>query len=269
MTRRRAVMIGALALVAALAIVTFTTRSARVHASSETHRVELANGIAIEGRIVPLQPGEYLIQSSDESLIVSTGDMRRIDGEPMASHAIPASGDAVFVQETFEDVGPSGAVEVHSVLVHRNDGQRVVASLSWGLAPHEERFLSSYRLVDAFGNELSIEVTDRSGGGKRLRAALPRPILPGETMRATSIYLDEESVWPEQDGTWVYRNAGDYPDNRLVTRSVLLPAGAEILSVTPEPLHRLESGGRWLVVWRRYFARGEMLPWEVRWSLPS
>jgi hypothetical protein len=95
---------------------------------------------------------------------------------------------------------------------------------------------------------------------------LPRPVLPGETLQFTIVYQQKEGV--HRDGeSWIYRHRGDYPDDRLVTRSVQLPAGAEVLSVNPEPLHQVTSEGGTLIIWRRYFVKGEVMPWEIRYKV--
>ena len=181
---------------------------------------------------------------------------------------VPVTDRVERLQETFEDVGTNGEIELHSMIRMTNGGPAVLSSLNWGLAPHELGQLEHYRVADEFGNELPVRLQDHPTvkGGKLASVVLRRPVLPGEEMKLTTIIGAWSKVSRDGDA-WVYRMAGDYPDNRLVTRSVLLPAGAEIVGVRPEPLHTVSVDGRQLVIWRRYFLQGETVPWEIRYKL--
>jgi hypothetical protein len=44
---------------------------------------------------------------------------------------------------------------------------------------------------------------------------------------------------------------------------VKLPAGAEVVRVSPEPAQRFEVDGVPFVLWRRYYAAGEVTPLEL------
>jgi len=87
-------------------------------------------------------------------------------------------------------------------------------------------------------------------------------------MSLTTVFEEREQISRDGDDK-VYRNMGDYPDNRLVTRTVVLPPGARIISVNPEPLYRVDTGDRTTVIWRRYFRSAERVPWEIRYRTPD
>jgi hypothetical protein len=214
-----------------------------------------------------LQPETYLLQSDAQCVILTADDVRKFDGKGPAVPALITSGEVPRAQETFESILPNGEIEMHSTFTRVNDGREMLSRIDWGMAAHEVDQLDRYRVVDAYGNTLEVHSKDDpSIHGKRAWVDLPRPVLPGEVSRLTMIISDWSRVMRE-GAAWHYKMAGDYPDNRLVTRSVLLPAGARIVSVSPAPLHQITSGERPLIIWRRYFVPGEFVPWEIRYEL--
>lgn len=237
-----------------------------VRAGPRSHAVVLANGETISGLLLPMSDSRFVLQTGDGSWIVAGRDIRQVDGEPFP-HPDPVTGDLVILYETFEDVLANGDIDVHSSIQHRNESQKPIRELRWGMAPHELVYLDSFRVLDQFGNSMPLEVDEeRPDGGKQVKVTLVRPLLPGEDAWYTSRFLDSKGTI--RDGEeWIYRHVGDYPENRLVTRSVLLPEGADVTSISPDPLHRETVRGRQLVVWRRFFMRGDRIPWEIRYQL--
>ena len=235
---------------------------------ADSRGVQLRNGETVNGVLLQLQESSYLLQMDRGCLILSPDEIRQVDGRTPSASGIRVSDRVERSQETFEDVKPGGEIELHSIIRRMNGGSAVLSSLNWGMAAHELGQLEHYRVVDEFGNELPVRVEDHPTvkGGKLASVVLKRPVLPGEEMKLTTVIGDWGKASRDGD-VWVYRIAGDYPDNRLVTRSVLLPAGAEILAVRPEPLHTVPVDGRQLVIWRRYFLQGETIPWEIRYKM--
>ncbi|OGR22302.1 MAG: hypothetical protein A3K53_01915 [Deltaproteobacteria bacterium RIFOXYB2_FULL_66_7] len=143
---------------------------------------------------------------------------------------------------------------------------RTIRRVDWGIAPHEVGLLADYEVLDAFGRVLPIEVRDEgTQGGKRLFVDLTRPVLPGENAELVVSYADRSVLREGQE--WIFRHEGDYPDDRLVSRAVLLPRGAVIRQVSPEPSYRNDEPDRPLVIWRRYFPAGDRSPWEIRFTV--
>lgn len=266
MKTRRIMMMCALAVMVVLLMLAVLQRAGR-SAGPDLHAIELKDGKSMEGILMELHGGTYLLQTEGESLILPVDEIRKVDGSIPVKPDLPVSDRVPRLQETFEDVSADGRITLHSTHQRLNSGSKIISRVNWGIAEHESWMLETYRIFDEFGNDLSYEVKeDLAINGKRISADLARPILPGESLRLTTIFEQKDAVRRRED-TWVYRMAGDYPDDRLVTRSVRLPAGAEIVSISPEPLHRVTSGDRTLVVWRRYFLKGEMIPWEIRYKL--
>ncbi|MDH3215085.1 MAG: hypothetical protein OEN01_02185 [Candidatus Krumholzibacteria bacterium] len=263
MNARRIVMFTSLVVLTGLAAVAIWLRVA-THAGPELHRIELRDGEHIEGLLFPLNEPVYVVQTESRSLITNADDIRKIDGNPVSRQGLSVSGDVVIVHETFEEILPTGEIDVRSSMRYRNSGSAIVHELRWGMAAHELKYTDSYRVLDVFGNSMPLQVVgDQDHGGKWVKVDLVRPLLPGEETWYTHWLREPPSPLREGE-VWTYRHVGDYPESRLVTRSVLLPGGAEILAVTPKPLHQLQVDDRWLVVWRRFFFRGDTIPWEIR-----
>ena len=268
MRKMNGIMILALVL---LALTASQVLLLRARASKpEAHLVRLKDGAELSGLLLELQPARYLLQDAERCLVLKQDEIRSVDGEDLPG--VPALEEAggrkgVLSMEAFDRVHADGSLQTHYTIRNGSPVKRVLTGTSWGLAPHEFEFLGSYRVVDRFGQELPLEVTRESEQGPgRITARFPRPVLPGEPLELIAGYRLEDYVIRD-DGELVYRHAGDYPENRLVTRSVLLPMNAEVLKVSPEPLYHLETEQGPLVVWRHYFAKGERLPWEVRYRL--
>lgn len=240
----------------------------RMAARAELHArtVVLANGETVSGLLLPFSEQRFVLQTEDRTWIVGDKDIRQVDGGSLRE-CIPVTGDVVVAQETFEDVLPNGEIDVRSSIRHRNKGRTPIRELRWGMAPHELKYLDSFRMLDQFGNSMPLQVAgERADGGKRVKVTLVRPLFPGEEAWYTSRFLETQGTIRDGD-EWVYRHVGDYPGHRLVTRSVRLPRGADVMSISPEPLHREMVDGRLLVVWRRFFMRGDTVPWEIHYRL--
>jgi hypothetical protein len=259
-------MVAALGLAVLLAGLVVAQRAGR-GAALQLHAVELSGGETLRGALLQLHEGRYLVQTEGKCVVVSAGDIRRVDGKATPPATLPLSSRVPLLQETFEEVLPSGEIELRSTIKAANPGPQVLTRLDWGLAPHETRYLEHYRVMDEFGHELGLQVEDDASiHGKRVRVELERPALPGEEVQLTDVIGGWSRATREGDG-WIYRMSGNYPDDRLVTRTVRLPRGAQVVAVSPEPLYSLTSGQQPVVIWRRYFLKGETLPWEIRYRL--
>jgi hypothetical protein len=232
-------------------------------AAGDAHRLVLADGREVEGIVVPATEGTWIVQTRDVCLEVAAGEIRSADGKAGAG-ALPARGAVPLLRaETFEEVLPSGDVVVHASFARENRGSAVLDEVEWGIAPHEVALLPDWRVFDEYGTELAVAVEEQEGGARRAKVRLPRPIVPGETVRMSHRTLHRGYVTRDGDAVR-WRHRGDYPEDRLVTKLVRLPAGAEVVSVTPEPAQRFEHDGATCVLWRRYYVAGEERPLEVR-----
>jgi hypothetical protein len=266
MNARRLAMLGAIACMLVLGFVYFI-HSGAPFAADNLHALELANGTTVKGVVMQLHPERYLVQTGGQCLLLAADQVRKVDGNQPGGPGLPFSGAVPRTQETFENILPTGEIELHSTFTVQNDGAAIMYSVDWGVAAHEIDQLDRTKVIDAYGNTLDLHVKDDPTiKGKRASVVFPRPVLPGEEARLTMVIGNSGRA--ERIGSaWRYRMDGDYPDNRLVTRSVLLPAGARITSVSPEPLRQISSTDRPLVVWRRYFVKGEIVPWEIHYEL--
>lgn len=266
MNARRLVMVGAIASMVVLGFIYFI-HSGAPSAADNVHALELSNGATVTGVVMQLRPESYLVQAEGQCLLLAANDVRRVDGSRPGGPSLPYSESVPRVQETFEKILPTGEIELHSTFTVRNEGAELLTSVDWGVASHEIEQLDRTQVIDAYGNSLDLQVKDDPAiKGKRVSVTLPRPVLPGEEARLTTV-IGNHGHAERTGNAWRYRINGDYPDNRLVTRAVLLPEGARIVSVSPEPLRQVSSPRHPLVIWRRYFVEGEVVPWEIHYEL--
>jgi hypothetical protein len=108
---------------------------------------------------------------------------------------------------------------------------------------------------------------NRDDGGRQVFVDLKVPVLPGEEM-SHSHRFTEKNYAKRQNGIWIYKHRGDYPESRLVIKMVRLPQGAEIVNISPEPVKKFEHNGHSYVAWRRYYVKGEVVPLTIEYKLP-
>lgn len=156
---------------------------------------------------------------------------------------------------------------MHSRFTRSNSSDQIITQLNWGKAPHELNLYQDERVYDEFGNELFMQETNRDNGGRQVSVDLAVPILPGE-----KVSFSNRFVWKNfaksKEGMWIYKHAGDYPEDRLVVKMVRLPLGAEIVNISPEPVKKFEHNGYSYVAWRRYYVKGEVIPLTIEYKLP-
>jgi hypothetical protein len=225
-------------------------------AAEESRRVTLAGGEELFGLVIPTSECTVLIQSDDVCVEVPLSKIEKVDGSPDVSSLFRRQTPPLLRYDTFEKVERNGDVVLHSSFAKANRSSEILEEIRWGVAPHD------------LGNSLPITVEEGEGEVRRASAALVRPILPGETLRFANRILMPGYVSKDGD-LFVYRNRGAYPEKRLVTRMVRLPEGAQIVSAEPEPIHRFDSEGSPVVVWRRLYAQGEDYPFLVTYRLQS
>ncbi len=264
MSVRKILMTIAVAAAGLLAALVIFQRAGR--GSGGATSIEMRGGRIIDGALLSVEPALYLAQSDSFCLLLRGSEIASVGGRKMNEPDPAVTGRVDRVYETLETVLSSGDVEVRSTIRVANDGSRPIDSVDWGIASHEFELLDSYRVLDAFANELPFRIEeDASIHGKRIRVELLRPVLPGEDLRLTTVFIERARVSREGE-SWVYRLAGDYPEARLVTRTIRLPEGTALESLVPEPLH-VQADGAPIVMWRRYFLPGERRSWEIRYSL--
>ena len=240
--------------------------AASAAAAETVHKIELENGDVLQGILVPASACTALVQTEDVCVEVPLERIRTLDGRSDLPMTLLREAPPLLRFETFEELLPNGDVVLHASFSRRNATPKTIQEIDWGVAPHELSMLRGWRVFDTLGNELPLRIEDRADGGKRVHAKLVRPILPGETVQFTDRIVQAGFV-AQKDGLFHYRHRGDYPDDRLVTRMLRLPTGAQVVSVTPEPVQRLEIDGSPVVVWRRYFVAGEELPFDLTYRL--
>ncbi len=121
---------------------------------------------------------------------------------------------------------------------------------------------------DFSGRQISFTV-EPEGDGQRTTLDLPEAIMPGERlflrclMKTGAIAAKEDDVWTFLDGqSWSYASSRyDY--------KVILPQGAEVVSVEPEPWRESEENGAEVLFFKAERRNGGHFGLEVQYRLPA
>lgn len=122
------------------------------------------------------------------------------------------------------------------------------------------------RLFDERGRELPVRFEPTESGHWSVWA-FSEPVMPGETsslkMTGSAAARKEGSVWVyESDWSWGYRS-------NLYRETVMLPAGAQIVSVTPEPEMRFRCADSPGVRFREQRGPNETFRYTIKYRLPA
>lgn len=231
-------------------------------------RIVLKDGRVIAGRLRALQESRYLVQGAtgDQQVVLELPEsqIESVDG----GHTLPAYDprQPVRSSEAVEELDASGGVTSWFTMTSRNESRELMTRVSWGIADWELERSQHMRVLDAFGHELHPRIEMRAEGRQAI-IDLAVPVAPLGTLALSVGYRDEARAEREGDH-WLYSFAGDFSEDRLLSRTVLLPAGATLIAAEPQPGFTVQHEGRPLVFWRRYYAAGEALPLVVRYRLP-
>jgi hypothetical protein len=220
--------------------------------------IELQNGIVLRGVVRQIQPSLYLIQSDARLYEVSAGEIATVDGDDDVMKKLPKADRKLFRYETYEELQNDASVVSWDHFDVTNESGKVTTYLEWGAQQRELADAKASTTFDQFGQPLEQRIEPRPGSDiYDVYHDLRVPIVPGERIRFTTRYRYENRV-AQENGHAVYRFGGDFPDDRIVTRKIALPAGAVLVRAEPEPLMTFEYEGRTIVVWRRYYPAGEV-----------
>jgi hypothetical protein len=242
-------------------------------AGAETWTVKLRDGSTHEGQLIRLEAGRYLLQSEGTIYELSDDD---IDPATFARHSRKDAQPDRPVAQThlYDELHADGTATMHWESRVHNDSKKALTEMRFGLAPWERAHADARQYHDPFGNALvpSYDPPRERWAAKpdaRIQVDLPLtvPVAPGET---TIVNCQETAPRVQRtEKGFRYLNHGDYAENRLVWLKVRLPYGASIDSITPTPTARFTEEGYEYVMWRRYYAKGEMTPLEIRYTLPE
>jgi hypothetical protein len=237
-------------------------------AETKEQEIVMSHGQVIQGQIRAYKDGRYIVQGREESgawifYDVHGHQITTVDG----GTDLPDFDDRPVIDtEMFERVNVDGSVESWNRVEGVNRGHKLLTAMSWGVADWEVERMEKMRVLDAFGNEL--EHTMMMKRGRRMVSVkLAVPVAPQESYILMVSYRDEGRAVRDGDD-WLFRFGGDFPEDRLLKRKVILPAGAEVLDISPAFFRTYDHEGAPLVFWKRFFRAHEVLPMSIRYRLP-
>lgn len=238
---------------------------------AQTWTVTLADGKKHEGNFIRIEPGRYLLQTNGTLLELTDDDL---DPDTFSIHkrSDAAPKRRLIERRSYVELHPDGTATAYWEMNLVNDTGKAITELQFGYAPWEREVADQRTYRDPFGNVLVPEYdpprqrwADKPDDRVQITLPLPVPVAPGETMIFNA---DETSsrVMHTKEGL-LYRNNGDYPEDRLIWHKVRLPHNATIEKIAPEPVARFEHDGFNYVMWRRYYVKGEVTPLTILYTL--
>lgn len=204
----------------------------------------------LTGYLRRISQARYLIQTEDAYLEILGDMIQSVDGKP----GVPSdpSDDELLVFATFyEQIQPDGDVVIWTRNHVTNQSNKVMTSTRWGVAQHELQLHQEMEVYDSYGNRLELTLTPWTEGRHRAEVKFLVPVAPGEIIDLSQRIVRHGAAKLE-DGAWSYSFAGDFAEDRFLTRKVELPAGAQMVE-TDTDWQKLDHEGRTLLILRRYF----------------
>jgi hypothetical protein len=123
------------------------------------------------------------------------------------------------------------------------------------------------RFTDSHGRELPLTTTEQQGH-IRYDVTLLRPVMPGRRFSYTR-FQDNPQCATEKEGVWTYSTDYSYGyETNEFSQTVVLPQGAEIVSVTPWPVATFTLRGRPTVRFEATRGRNEPFKYTIQYRLP-
>lgn len=232
------------------------------HASGDVWEVTLRNGTRLEGTLLRVTPGLYILQTDTGLYELSDDD---IDPQTFAhrprSEAQPKQ--QLSVTNHYVELHYDGTATRYITFFSQNKSNRVITDYRFGLAPWEQREIDQRALYDGYGTLMPLSFDPPREEWKatwdrnvKVMAELPIPVAPGEfwtvATRATARIRYEDV----EDG-YAWTHEGDYPEDRVVWLKVRLPQAARLVRTSPEPSAIFEDGGFTYVMWRQFYRKSE------------
>ncbi|MBD3334129.1 MAG: hypothetical protein GF355_01280 [Candidatus Eisenbacteria bacterium] len=258
----------ALTLRAGLTLALFLTVSGSIAQESGMSRVVLKDGRAFAGILRLLEPSLYLLDSENGIYEISSSEIASVDGVPGPPDLEPPD-ERILRYATFEAVSPEGDIDIWSRMEIPNESDAAWTYTQWGVKPSELERHQTMELRDSFGNMLPLELEPRPNSDLHTaRAEFVVPVAPGEDLVLLRRFRDTGAVRREGN-RFTLSFMGDFPEHRIYHRKLQLPPGARIVEITPQPAVQFTYRERPVIVWRRFYPRGERYPLQVIYELPQ
>lgn len=154
---------------------------------------------------------------------------------------------------------------VSTTTITRNFSSKLGASIPF-FAPST----SEVRWFDADGNELSVDTSPQAEGERiRYDVQLPEDVDPTAPLVYARV-AETPAAATLADGVWLLESDISYgvAENSF-TLTVLLPAGAELVSAQPKPIAELSSAGRPEIHFQATRGRNEKFHYSLKYRLPA
>ncbi len=188
----------------------------------------------IVGWLRQVSDSQYFLQSDSENGSVTYNipgsEILSVDGKKEIPASAQGSG-RLLEFGTYEIIQANGDVEYWSRTTVTNT-QSPRTHVTFGA---QDRELATYREMEAFdqyGNRLEHYITPRDAGIYDVIIELAVPAGFQETIVLNLKTIRHAAANIDDNGLWTYTRNSDFPEDRIFTRKVQLPEGAEFVSAT-------------------------------------
>jgi len=237
--------------------------------AAETYSVLLrGHDEPIVGYLRQVGESRFFLQSDDDAQSVTyevgRSSIVSVDGREEIPDTARGGG-RIIEYSTLETILPNGDVEYW--YQQRATAERTpLTKVTWGVLPRELPMYETLEVFDQWGNRLPHVIVKESEDLYRAEVSLEVPVGFHEDVVLNKRILLRGAAVREGD-LWTYTRNTDFPEDRIFSRKVRLPEGAEFVSAshhrTPwpdvEPL---------TVYWRRFCPEGTSDVMSVTYRLP-
>ncbi len=231
--------------------------------------ITLRDGTVLENAvIVRLSPATYIVQTDDALFELSEDELKPTS---LLEHDFHDS-RAPLITNHYDEIHVDGTATRYWTLPLNNRGKKALTEIRMGLAFWERAMVDQRTFVDERGTPLvsAYDPPRQKWASKpdkiiRQTLALDVPLAPGESTTFTG--SETSSIIRDTEEGLVYQYHGDFSEDRLVWLKVRLPQGAKIQRISPAASVRFTHEECEYLMWRRYYKKGEVYPFEVVYTL--
>jgi len=234
-------------------------------------QIVLKTGEKIEGTLVLISPARVLVQTDELFLELSATEIRSVDGKREFSGLANVCNE-VCEATTVHQYNADGSMVSLEKSKEVNASDQILGKLRYehtcGDAITEEarEVFDQQEHFDTFGNLLPFTVEETLENGWVYSIEFPIPVAPGESYEITR--KCKWSKWANrEDDHWVAGHHISWRADTLYMLISILPSGAKLHSITPQPLRQFDLGGKPIITWKRYMPIGGASRFEARYEL--
>ena len=235
----------------------------------KVREVILKNGEKVTGTVVPVFPAKVLVQTDEICLELSETEIQSLDGKKDFRNLIEPYDSSVREETMIHQYNEDGSMVSLNKLKETNNSEHILGKLRFlrasegGITKEFEELFNQQEYFDSFGYQLPVTIEERLENGWKYNVEFPVPVAPGDVYEIT--LKDRWPKWAKyEDNHWHARHhIIQTAKATIYTQMFILPKGAKVSSVTPQPLRQFDFNGKPTIIWKRYMPPNEAATFEA------